>query len=132
MILILINEGETKMKKYTKNPRRRNIISTMLISIVCILLLSFLLQENTIYNFNQDNVNSPTRRLQISSSNPPEQVWNTTWGGIDDEGGRDIVLDSSENIYICGRTESFGAGGADIALLKYNNLCQKLWNATWG
>ena len=120
------------MKINTKNLIVRNIISVALICIVCILFLSFLFQGNTDYNYEQENVNNPTRRLQISSSNPPKQQWYTTWGGSGDDGGSDIALDSSNNIYLAGITTSFGAGDFDMALVKYNNMGEQQWNTTWG
>jgi uncharacterized delta-60 repeat protein len=132
MILILIIGGETKMKRNSRNPRRSYIISTMLICIVCILLLSFFLGATTLYDFTRDNVDIPTRSLQTSSNNPPVKEWNATWGGSNDDRGEGITLDSSENIYISGRTESFGPGMTNIALVKYNNLGEKQWNTTWG
>lgn len=58
--------------------------------------------------------------------------WNYTWGGSEHERGRDICIDSSDNIYITGETESFGAGDDDIFLLKYNKQGIKQWNVTWG
>jgi len=111
---------------------RRNAISTAMICIVCILFLSFLLQGNTHDNYKQVNTSNPTGRLQISSSNPPEQQWNTTWGGIGDDYGWAIALDSSSNIFIAGETNSYGAGGDDIVLIKYNSLGEQQWNTTWG
>jgi len=41
-------------------------------------------------------------------------------------------LDSSNNIYIAGWTESYGLSNFDICLLKYNSTGTLQWNYTWG
>ncbi|MFW9940206.1 MAG: hypothetical protein ACFFFT_04145 [Candidatus Thorarchaeota archaeon] len=43
----------------------------------------------------------------------------TNWGGYETEVATGIALDSSENIYISGFTESFGAGYYDMCLVKF-------------
>ncbi|GAH84418.1 unnamed protein product, partial [marine sediment metagenome] len=43
-----------------------------------------------------------------------------------------IELDSEDNIYIAGRTESFGAGLYDIFLLKYNSTGDFQGEFIWG
>ncbi len=58
--------------------------------------------------------------------------WNKTFGGVYEDFGRSIVLDSLDNIYIAGYTESYGAGGSDIWLLKMNPTGSVEWNHTWG
>ncbi|MFX1428073.1 MAG: SBBP repeat-containing protein [Promethearchaeota archaeon] len=58
--------------------------------------------------------------------------WNRTYGGIHRERGESLVLDSLDNIYITGYTESFGAGGYDIWVLKINTTGGVEWNHTWG
>jgi uncharacterized delta-60 repeat protein len=58
--------------------------------------------------------------------------WNRTFGGIYGESGMSIVLDSLDNIYITGSTQSYGAGGSDIWLLKINSTGSLEWNHTWG
>ena len=58
--------------------------------------------------------------------NSGAQQWNSTWGG---NVGSDIVVDTSENIYITG---SFGGYGADAFITKYNSSGAQQWNTTWG
>jgi len=60
------------------------------------------------------------------------QQWNSTWGGIDNEAGSGVVVDSSDNIYITGYTNSFGEGGDDLVLVKYISSGVQQWNFTWG
>jgi uncharacterized delta-60 repeat protein len=60
------------------------------------------------------------------------QQWNQTWGGVGDDVSWGIVVDSSDNVYLTGYTESFGAGDDDIALVKYDRNGVLLWNRTWG
>ncbi|MFX1363919.1 MAG: SBBP repeat-containing protein [Promethearchaeota archaeon] len=57
-------------------------------------------------------------------------LWNRTWGEHGEDYGLDIVLDSSGNIYLTG--QSFDeSSGANICLLKYNNLGEFQWKKTW-
>jgi hypothetical protein len=55
------------------------------------------------------------------------KLWNHTWGGIDDEIGEAVAVDSSNNVYISGRTAYY-----DVVLVKYNGNGVQLWNRTWG
>jgi len=58
--------------------------------------------------------------------------WNRTWGGNDYDEGSGIVIDSLDDIYITGATESFSVGGYDIVLVKYSSSGRLQWNHTWG
>ena len=60
------------------------------------------------------------------------QQWNRTWGGIDDDFGRGVAVDSSDNVYVSGGTKSFGAGSWDTVLVKYDSSGVQQWNRTWG
>ena len=54
------------------------------------------------------------------------------WGGNSDDRANAIVKDSNGNTFIMGETGSFGAGNADVFLLKYNTSRDLEWNTTWG
>jgi len=60
------------------------------------------------------------------------QLWNVTWGGPNNERGRGVTVDGSNNVYLCGYTGSFGLGGYDAFLVKYDSAGNQLWNITWG
>lgn len=68
----------------------------------------------------------------IKYNNSGAKIWNTTWGGSFTDYGNGIAMDSSENLYIIGETDSFGAGGDDAFLVKYDSSGTKIWNITWG
>jgi hypothetical protein len=60
------------------------------------------------------------------------QQWNRTWGGTDEDAGWEVAVDSSDNVYLAARTNSFGEGGMEMALVKYNGNGVQQWNRTWG
>jgi len=60
------------------------------------------------------------------------QQWNRTWGGSKWDLGVNIVINSNDNIYIMGRTESFGAGKMDVVLMGYDDTGLLKWSQTWG
>ncbi|MHA1674253.1 MAG: PKD domain-containing protein [Promethearchaeota archaeon] len=58
--------------------------------------------------------------------------WYETFGGANLDYGSKLVLDSFGNIYVIGRTNSYGNGDFDALLLKYNYTGDLQWNRTWG
>jgi len=47
-------------------------------------------------------------------------IWNVTWGGSDNDFGESVFV-YGDYIYVAGTTCSFGAGGSDVCLLKYDS-----------
>ncbi|RLF47424.1 MAG: hypothetical protein DRN29_02505 [Thermoplasmata archaeon] len=58
-------------------------------------------------------------------------IWQKLWGKSGNEKGNDVVA-TTDGIYIAGYTTSYGVGGKDVALLKYDLDGNKLWAKTWG
>ncbi|MFW9881629.1 MAG: hypothetical protein ACFFG0_51845, partial [Candidatus Thorarchaeota archaeon] len=58
--------------------------------------------------------------------------WNINWGGDMDDRGDGIFIDSFNNIYIAGSTQSYSVGSNDLCLLKFNTQGNLVWNITWG
>jgi hypothetical protein len=48
----------------------------------------------------------------------PETLWTRTYGGPEDEYGYSICFNGHSGYVIAGHTESFGAGGRDVYLIK--------------
>ncbi|MFX1388043.1 MAG: SBBP repeat-containing protein, partial [Promethearchaeota archaeon] len=61
-----------------------------------------------------------------------KSLLNITWGTDKGDSGTKIALDSSGNIYMVGETNSFGAGGSDAFIAKYDSSGKSLLNITWG
>ncbi|NHJ20154.1 MAG: zinc-ribbon domain-containing protein [Candidatus Lokiarchaeota archaeon] len=57
---------------------------------------------------------------------------NITWGGNDLDEARGIVGDSTGNLYVAGKTKSFGDTDGDSVLIKFNSSLNQIWNNTWG
>lgn len=114
-------------KKYSMKNKK-----TYLAVFILILCFSFIFQgENNIIN--QQNVED-NRNIKIKSSTSisHEYEWYRKWGGVlSDIGGR-VAVDSLDNIYIVGETASYGVGGSDMVLVKYNNAGVQQWYRTWG
>ncbi len=65
-------------------------------------------------------------------NNSGDIFWKRIWGGFSDDFGNAICLDSFNNLYITGGTESYGNGSSDICVIKYTSYGTFIWNKTWG
>ncbi len=61
-------------------------------------------------------------------------IWNVSWGGVLEDYTYALDINqTSSNIYVVGKTESYGKNNSsDIFLLSYDYSGALLWNITWG
>ncbi len=91
-------------------------------SVLCL----YLLKNGFNYIGIQKNISS------LSESNSVAYEWNQTWGGNLNDECFDLTNDSLGNLYLVGYTKSFGDGGSDICLVKFDSSGNVLWFRTWG
>lgn len=72
---------------------------------------------------------SGTARAQGSTFT---EAWAHTWGGSANDQVSGVAVDGTGNTYLTGYTDSFGAGGHDVLLLKYSPTGTLLCRQTWG
>lgn len=58
--------------------------------------------------------------------------WTSTWGGASSEEAYSVIQTSDGGYAVTGLTQSYGAGGADIILLKFDSSGSLSWSRTWG
>jgi hypothetical protein len=68
----------------------------------------------------------------IKYNSSGDEIWNKTAGGTSSDRAFTAGTDNSGNAYIVGATSSFGAGGEDVWVIKYDSNGNQLWNKTAG
>ncbi|MCK4395422.1 hypothetical protein KAW96_02385 [candidate division WOR-3 bacterium] len=62
----------------------------------------------------------------------PDTLWTKTYGGTDRDYGESVQQTGDEGYIIAGYTNSFGAGGWDVYLIKTDADGDTLWTKTYG
>ena len=76
--------------------------------------------------------NGLTQIFLLKYSSVGELQWSKTFGGSKNDFGNSVAVDTYGNVYVAGTTNSYGAGAADIILLKYDSSGNLLYYRTWG
>jgi hypothetical protein len=63
---------------------------------------------------------------------PPDTLWTKTYGGVQNDEGFAVQQTSDDGYIIVGYTESYGAGGRDVYLIKTNANGYINWTKTYG
>lgn len=70
--------------------------------------------------------------LLIKTNSQGDTIWTKTYGGLDDDIGRNIIATSDGKILISGKTESFGdATYGDFYLIKVDTDGQIIWEMSY-
>jgi len=115
-----------------KNKSKTKIFILTLELIFAFLIINLIFQgTNILFNekYDKDNRNI---LIYLTDSDSHEYEWYRTWGGGLSDSGGSVAVDSSDNVYISGGTESLGVGGADMVFVKYDSSGVYQWNRTWG
>ncbi len=59
-------------------------------------------------------------------------MWSKAYGGLDVEWGQSIVEDNDGNFLMCGYTNSQGAGGYDVMVIKVDAAGEIIWEKKFG
>ena len=59
-------------------------------------------------------------------------IWDKTYGGLAEDQADSLVQTSDGGYAICGFTDSMGAGGDDVLLMKFDSDGNELWSTSFG
>ena len=80
-----------------------------------------------------ENVHAGERDIfLIKYNNAGALQWYDVWGGSGSETCYGLAIDTNDNIFLAGHTDSWIAEGTAMCLLKYNTSGGLEWNRTWG
>ncbi|MCD4702329.1 MAG: hypothetical protein K8S24_10785, partial [Candidatus Aegiribacteria sp.] len=68
----------------------------------------------------------------LLAQDPGDTLWTNTYGGVNDEKGWCVQQTSDDGYVIVGISNSYGAGGYDIYLVKTDALGGTIWTRTYG
>jgi hypothetical protein len=79
-----------------------------------------------------DYLNHDADILIIKTNASGEEIWTKTFGGDSHDWAKEIIHAPNGGYYICGSTQSEGAGSFDIFLIKMDEDGNIIWKKTYG
>ena len=70
--------------------------------------------------------------ILIRTDGSGNELWRRTYGGTENDDGRDIVQTSDGGFALAGGTYSEGAGDSDMVLIRVDSSGNELWTETYG
>ncbi len=68
----------------------------------------------------------------VAMNKEGSRVWGKTYGGGEDDVSYKIIPAGDNGFLLCGYTESFGAGGKDVWIVKLDKYRNKVWTKKYG
>ncbi len=68
----------------------------------------------------------------IKTNSTGDTLWTKTYGGNNEDVGNEVQQTADNGFIICGNTDSFGAGGNDVYLVRTNSAGDTLWTKSYG
>jgi len=90
----------------------------------------FVIVGNT-YSWGPGAPSNPNLYIIRTNSNG-DTLWTRVIGGTDADYGYSLVETSDNGFAVVGYTKSFGAGGYDVYLVRFNSSGDTLWSKTYG
>ncbi|MCF6331693.1 MAG: T9SS type A sorting domain-containing protein [Draconibacterium sp.] len=79
-----------------------------------------------------DYLNHDADVFIIKTNSLGEEIWLKTFGGASHDWAKEIIAAPGGGYYVCGSTQSEGAGSFDFFLMKIDDNGNKLWSKTYG
>ena len=89
--------------------------------------------ENGFYNPTQSEFERhPANIMLVKTDKNGNEIWLKTYGGEQNDWCKDIINAPDGGYYLCGSTQSFGAGSFDVFLMKIDDDGNEIWMKTFG
>ena len=90
-------------------------------------------EDNVYITGSTDSFSNGQTQIFLLKYDPSGDLqFSQTWGGRLNDQGNAVAVDLFGNVYVVGTTTSYGAGGSDLILLKYDPNGNLLYQKTWG
>ncbi len=75
---------------------------------------------------------APAQAFLMQIDSLGNYMWSKSYGGVGSESGRRVLYKEGFGYYVCGYTNSFGAGGFDFYLAKIDESADLEWEKSFG